>query len=49
VVHGVLHLLGYDDHGRAAAARMHAKEDEMLGEMGYGTVYARTGNGSTMD
>ena len=41
VVHGVLHLLGYDDQGRAAAGRMHGKEDEMLGEMGYGAVYAR--------
>jgi probable rRNA maturation factor len=41
VVHGVLHLLGYDDLRKAAATRMHAKEDEMLGQMGYGTVYAR--------
>jgi probable rRNA maturation factor len=44
VVHGVLHLLGYDDLRKAAAMRMHAKEDEMLGQMGYGTVYARGGS-----
>lgn len=42
VVHGTLHLLGYDDHDPALAARMHRKEDEMLGQLGYGTVYAAT-------
>lgn len=41
VVHGVLHLLGYDDHRQAAATRMHRREDEMLGELGYGAVYTR--------
>ena len=40
VVHGLLHLLGYDDKGSEAAGRMHRKEDELLGEMGYGRVYA---------
>jgi probable rRNA maturation factor len=38
-VHGVLHLLGYDDHTRAAARRMHAREDELLTELGVGAVY----------
>ncbi len=41
VVHGVLHLLGYDDQTAAAAGRMHAREDALLGELGYGAVYAR--------
>ncbi len=39
VVHGVLHLLGYDDGDPAEAARMHRKEDELLRELGYGAVY----------
>jgi probable rRNA maturation factor len=45
VVHGVLHLLGYDDRREAAARRMHRKEDEILEELGYGKVYG--GDGST--
>jgi probable rRNA maturation factor len=40
VVHGALHLLDYDDHEPAAAIRMHRMEDRILGELGYGTVYA---------
>lgn len=38
-VHGVLHLLGYDDHGAADAARMHEVEDEILAAIGLGAVY----------
>ncbi len=34
MVHGLLHLLGYDDTSEAAAARMHRKEDRILGEAG---------------
>lgn len=47
VVHGVLHLVGYDDHEQGAFAKMHAREDRMLMELGYGTVYAapRAGRG----
>lgn len=44
IVHGLLHLLGYDDHSRAGAARMHAREDELLGELGFGSVYASLAN-----
>jgi len=33
VLHGLLHLIGYDDAGHAPAARMHAREDELLGEL----------------
>ena len=32
VVHGLLHLMGYNDTSDRAAARMHAREDELLGE-----------------
>jgi probable rRNA maturation factor len=40
VVHGLLHLLGHEDHEPAAAQRMHAEEDRLLGELGYPAVYA---------
>ena len=39
VVHGTLHLLGYDDHLEADAVRMHAMEDEILASIGVGPVY----------
>jgi len=40
VVHGCLHLCGHDDHTRAQAARMHAIEDEILTELGWGPVFS---------
>jgi probable rRNA maturation factor len=40
-VHGVLHLLGYDDHDAAAARRMHRREDQVLAALGVGAVYRR--------
>lgn len=39
VVHGTLHLLGYDDQTDEDAGRMHALEDEILSSVGLGTVY----------
>lgn len=39
-VHGVLHCLGHDDHDEHDAARMHAREDEILDAIGVGAVYA---------
>ncbi|MDO8632476.1 MAG: rRNA maturation RNase YbeY [Phycisphaerales bacterium] len=41
-VHGVLHLLGYDDHGEEQAERMHRVEDEVLTSMGIGAIYGAT-------
>ena len=41
-VHGVLHLLGYDDHGDEQAERMHKVEDEVLTSMGIGAIYDAT-------
>ena len=32
VLHGLLHLMGYDDHGIRSAARMHARQDEILAQ-----------------
>ncbi|MEK6676781.1 MAG: rRNA maturation RNase YbeY [Planctomycetota bacterium] len=39
VVHGTLHLLGFDDHHPASSDRMHAMEDDILTELGWGAVY----------
>jgi len=33
LVHGILHLLGYDDEKPGARKKMRAKEKELLGEM----------------
>ncbi|MEM9883167.1 MAG: rRNA maturation RNase YbeY [Planctomycetota bacterium] len=38
-VHGLLHLLGEDDHDSAAADRMHRREDELLTALGLGPIY----------
>jgi probable rRNA maturation factor len=40
-IHGVLHLLGYEDKTKAKAARMHEVEDILLESIGVGPVYAR--------
>ncbi|MBL4591317.1 MAG: rRNA maturation RNase YbeY [Phycisphaerales bacterium] len=40
ILHGVLHCLGYDDHSDEAFARMHAREDELLDESGYGKLFS---------
>ena len=39
VVHGFLHDVGFDDAKQREAARMHAMEDEILDEFGYGITY----------
>ena len=41
VVHGCLHLLGYDDAQPEQAAVMHQREDELLERLGYGRIYAK--------
>lgn len=47
VVHGVLHCLGHDDHDEAAAAAMHAREDEVLEAIGVGVTYGRDAGGES--
>ena len=32
VIHGLLHVIGYDDQNIRAAAKMHARQDELLRE-----------------
>jgi probable rRNA maturation factor len=39
VVHGILHLAGYDDRTPSAFLCMHAREDELLSGLGLGPVY----------
>jgi len=39
-VHGTLHLLGYTDTEPEASEAMHKMEDEILGSIGLGPVYA---------
>lgn len=39
-VHGLLHLLGEDDHEDAAYARMHQREDQLLTAMGLGPLFS---------
>jgi probable rRNA maturation factor len=38
-VHGLLHLLGWDDRDPRAAAAMHRREDELLTAAGVGRVF----------
>lgn len=41
VTHGLLHLAGYEDHTPAGFRRMHAREDQLLSELGLGPVFDR--------
>ena len=41
VVHGTLHLLGFDDQRPEDARAMHKKEDQLLSELGHGFVYQK--------
>jgi probable rRNA maturation factor len=40
LVHGLLHLIGYDDRTAEEARRMHEREDKLLDQFGFGNVYA---------
>ena len=41
VTHGLLHNLGFDDSTDNEARKMHDTENEILEELGYGSVYGR--------
>jgi len=45
-IHGALHCLGYDDTDETSRERIHAREDELLGAIGIGPVYAKRENGA---
>lgn len=40
IVHGLLHQMGFDDADAEQAAKMHRTEDQILNQLGFGTVYA---------
>ncbi|HUW84201.1 MAG TPA: rRNA maturation RNase YbeY [Phycisphaerae bacterium] len=40
LVHGILHLAGYDDATTEQADRMHRKEDMLLAALGYGRPFS---------
>lgn len=40
-LHGLMHLLGFDDRERADALAMHRREDQLLTAIGVGPVYSR--------
>jgi probable rRNA maturation factor len=44
-IHGLLHLLGYDDTTPAAYRAMHRTEDELLTKLGLGPVFAEVSRG----
>ncbi|MEX1017236.1 MAG: rRNA maturation RNase YbeY [Phycisphaeraceae bacterium] len=44
-LHGLLHLLGEDDHDEQAYQRMHAREDALLQAVGLDAVFAGKGSG----
>jgi len=44
ITHGVLHLLGYDDHDPRQYDAMHAREDELLESIGIGPVFGAKEN-----
>ena len=39
LVHGILHLAGYDDHAPRQFVTMHLREDELLERLGLGPVF----------
>ena len=42
VIHGLLHNLGFDDSTQGQAKKMHDTEDEILQQLGYGSVYNKS-------
>lgn len=42
VVHGCLHLCGYDDQCPEGAAAMHGREDQILTALGWGPVFSQS-------
>lgn len=43
ITHGLLHLVGYDDHREEDYAAMHAREDTILESIGVGAVFTKGG------
>ena len=49
IIHGTLHCLGYDDHDEAGYQRMHAKEDEVLNQIGIAPTFFAQSDPSTKE
>ena len=49
LVHGLLHLLGYDDHDPEDHRIMHLEEDRLLNAIGVGAVFHADSNASQVD
>lgn len=47
LVHGILHLCGFDDATAGEAQRMHRREDALLTGLGYGTPFASGGRAAS--
>ena len=43
IVHGILHVAGYDDHTPRGFRSMHSREDELLNKVGLGPVFRCSG------
>jgi probable rRNA maturation factor len=46
-LHGMLHLIGFDDRTDVGYRKMHEKEDEVLTELGAGPVFAASRHAAT--
>jgi probable rRNA maturation factor len=46
-IHGMLHLLGYEDRTARGFRVMHRTEDELMKALGLGTVFARPATGKS--
>jgi probable rRNA maturation factor len=44
ITHGLLHNLGFDDSTKKQAEKMHNVEDQILQQLGYGSVYNTSKN-----
>ena len=44
ITHGILHLVGYDDHSPEEWRQMHEAEDRLLEQIGVGAVFNRDRN-----
>lgn len=44
ITHGLLHLVGYDDHNDDDYAAMHAREDTILESLGVGAIFSAEGS-----
>ncbi len=49
VVHGCLHLCGFDDHTPEESARIHEQEDRILQKLGWGPVFSSKGDPGLTD